>query len=668
MPFEAFDWKDYPDTSTLITSARLEAEYTRAAEHAESPGEVRLSHYTSYTFGSSQDYTSALLAALADVQTGGTLYVDIPGILVTTQTLKIPNQATIRGLSRYGTTIKAAASSNLNAVIASTAWVDNAAIYNASQSVRDICVDANGDEQASGDGHGIVLWTYEGRIDNVLVYGGDGDGIRISSCNRAGTENGTASEAYILDCEVRDPGACGIRVYDPDATTDQNAADGYILNCQIQNVGTRGILLDGAAGWSIRGNHLYGLPDSGIKADHAYSTIIAENYIESWGVGATSGIISAIDCYDTVHGPLVIANNHAHYTDSPVVDADVYLQGIYARGSQNLSCDISITGNMLLGTTAATGSYGILVEPQNADATVYVNVAGNSIRGFDQAELYRTNGGSLVTTTPGTTDASIAASVGDLQARVTTLEGTQTSQDASISQLFTRVNALDAGGTTPPSPPPSGTLLHDLGVENGSFSAWAGLQQVGGRVASVISSSTFTPLTKAARFEVVATSGERAELLSEPQIRFNPGDEYWFGFKAWVPSGNSGKWSAGHHTMMQWKNIGTGSPPIELDVRSATGLVLQKNASGGSNTLIAIGSLYDTVFAIQVRVKFTESAGTGEVEVWINGVNTLPTINTKTLNTGAYSYLKSGFYGDASVGWYWLLADWKIGSTRAIVA
>ena len=398
MPIYApYTFVDFPSTSTPITAARLNTAQTDLRDLAKSGSVVRLSHYTNTTFGDgATSFDTAFTNAIAALQAGGMLLVDIPGVLLVSSTIKLPQLCTIQGMSRYGTQIKAANASNLHAVIASDAWIDNDASFNQFQTIRSLSIDCNGSNQSSGDGHGIALWCYEAKVEDVLIYGGRGDCVRHSSANRAGTENGTASECYILNSEFRFPTGAGVRSYDPDPTVDSNQADGYIINCQFESVGTYGIQIDHSAGWTIRGNHLYGLPISGIRCDYVYETSIVDNYIESWGTGTVVGATTAagIDCTSFAIGGVVIANNRLNLIDA-LTDADFYPRGIYVRSGASVTAEASITGNKLHGVTNANTSVGILCETQNNTSTLYAELAGNQIRGFDTSISTVDNTGNL---------------------------------------------------------------------------------------------------------------------------------------------------------------------------------------------------------------------------------------------------------------------------------
>lgn len=215
--------------------------------------------------------------------------------------------------------------------------------------------------------------------------------------------------------------------------------------------------------------------------------------------------------------------------------------------------------------------------------------------------------------------------------------------DQTIVSTVTRLPAAAAS-------PSTASAVRPLPVWDGSadlgFGSWAEVQRIGGGSVAEIVDSPVLAGHKAFRF--VIDGGERAELLAyQPQNRFGEGAEWWFGDVLFVPSqpNKSVGWEdSSHHTLMQWKNDGTGSPPFELD-RRQNGLLLKINTAGEEVLLVPEAQLYDRPIAIEVRAKFSSSAAVGELEVWVNGQLKVPTVKAATLFAGRYSYFKQGQYG-----------------------
>jgi hypothetical protein len=182
---------------------------------------------------------------------------------------------------------------------------------------------------------------------------------------------------------------------------------------------------------------------------------------------------------------------------------------------------------------------------------------------------------------------------------------------------------------------------------------------------------------KAFKFDVnggASSNGPRAELADSYQLR--EGMTWWFGDVLYIPSNPSGNigWAPGHHTVLQFKNAGTGSPPLNFDIRnwgpgnSGNGLMAQGEEPGGLKyrLLIPMASLYDRPIPIETRVKFSSNPSVGEYEVWVSGQRVVGPVKMATLYPGLTSGLKQGQYGEsAGTTVYWHGA--KRGSTRASV-
>lgn len=218
------------------------------------------------------------------------------------------------------------------------------------------------------------------------------------------------------------------------------------------------------------------------------------------------------------------------------------------------------------------------------------------------------------------------------------------------------------------------------GSADRGFTPWAQIQDglrdasFGSSATSIVNSPT-SPGHKAFKFDVnggASSNGPRAELADGYQLR--EGMTWWFGDVLYIPSNPSRNigWSPGHHTVLQFKNAGTGSPPLNLDIRDwgggKAGLYAQEEAPGGLNyrLLVPESTLYDRPIPIEIRVKFSSNPTVGEYEVWVSGQRVAGPVKMATLYPGLTSGLKQGQYGEtAGSVVYWHGA--KRGSTRASV-
>jgi hypothetical protein len=220
---------------------------------------------------------------------------------------------------------------------------------------------------------------------------------------------------------------------------------------------------------------------------------------------------------------------------------------------------------------------------------------------------------------------------------------------------------------TPPPPAPGEKPVWDGSADNG-FSPWS-VQEWGGKV--VIENSPVLPGHKAFKFNSQAAeypNGPRAELLDTAN-KFQENDDWWFGDVLYIRSGQP-PWQAGNHTVMQFKNDGTGSPPLNLDIRNFSngGLTAQAETPTGTKypVIVPMSQLYDRPIPIEIHVKFSSDPSIGYFEVWADGKVVIPALKMATLYPGLHSYLKQGQYGNQATTYtYWHGA--RRGASRASV-
>lgn len=144
-----------------------------------------------------------------------------------------------------------------------------------------------------------------------------------------------------------------------------------------------------------------------------------------------------------------------------------------------------------------------------------------------------------------------------------------------------------------------------------------------------------------------AANGPRAELAD--RFELTEGSEWWFGDVLFVPSNPNRTlgWAATQHSVMQFKNEGTGAPPLFLEIRdwgnSTSGLGVRDVDDW--HPLVPLASLYDRPLAIEVRVMFSSDRSRGGYEIWIDGRRAYGPVTTQTLYPGLTSGLKLGQYG-----------------------
>ncbi|MFC5065235.1 heparin lyase I family protein [Actinomycetospora atypica] len=159
--------------------------------------------------------------------------------------------------------------------------------------------------------------------------------------------------------------------------------------------------------------------------------------------------------------------------------------------------------------------------------------------------------------------------------------------------------------------------------------------------------------------------GKRSEI--EPNFRsLSEGDEYYFGFSVRLAPDfpvNTSDWQV----ITQFKNDGTGSPPLELKVQD--GKFLIDGDSGGFSQVVGDATPGQWTHLV-LKVRFSSSDGT--VSAWQDGVQKIADYAppSGTLYSGKDSYVKTGIYRDPSIGQAGKLAfgSWAIGTSLGAVS
>lgn len=99
----------------------------------------------------------------------------------------------------------------------------------------------------------------------------------------------------------------------------------------------------------------------------------------------------------------------------------------------------------------------------------------------------------------------------------------------------------------------------------------------------------------------------------------------------------------------QWKNDGTGSPPVELKIGGSQ-LFLDGNSGGWSVNIapVTAGNRYDIILGLT----FSEAPTTSTANVWVNGTQYLTNFHPTGagfLYTGVNSYWKAGIYRETGL-------------------
>lgn len=205
----------------------------------------------------------------------------------------------------------------------------------------------------------------------------------------------------------------------------------------------------------------------------------------------------------------------------------------------------------------------------------------------------------------------------------------------------------------------------------GNFSQWFQKQDPPNRRATVVTSPVPAGATHAGRFELQngdetddPSGGHRSEVRTDLKLR--EGDTFYFRNVIRRSGGVAGRPSNSAQTLMQWKNDGTGTAPLDLRVLwSAQYALCDARVTGGMRVYWEgpIDPPADTYTNFLFGVKFSTNASTGWVKVWMNDVQqtmktgvtgtTLSadgfTLYTDTLRPSLESYLKVGYYSGSTL-------------------
>jgi hypothetical protein len=204
--------------------------------------------------------------------------IQIHGTCLVNQTVVLYPSRSYLGDSRTGTVIQQANGANLSALVASQGWVTNSSTADAPVTVAHMTL--NGNSQNNNGTTALVIRSGQTTIEDMEIKYAPADGIQFTSTSQNGTAISTAMvHSRVSNVFVTNSGANGIHVIDPgNAVTDSDALDSWIALS-----GKSAIAMDNAAGWKLRGNHLYGVQQNAIYAQGCFGTMIEGNYVEDFG-------------------------------------------------------------------------------------------------------------------------------------------------------------------------------------------------------------------------------------------------------------------------------------------------------------------------------------------------------------------------------------------------
>ncbi len=264
--------------------------------------------------------TAALNETIARSMDGDV--IRIHGTCLVDRTIVLYGNRSYLGDSRTGTVIRQAANAELPALVASDSWASDSATTGEPVRIADLTLDGN-----SAENHGtnaLVIRSWLTVIEDIQIENAPGDGIQITnlSKNKVALTN-TQVNGRISNCFVTNSGGDGIHIVD----TGNSLTDWDLLDSWVASSGKSAIYMDNAAGWKIRGNHVYGNPQHGIFANRCYATTIDSNYVEDFGdTGGSENTSYGIAC--TVQGDaasVISGNKVFQFNGEPASGNFVYI-------------------------------------------------------------------------------------------------------------------------------------------------------------------------------------------------------------------------------------------------------------------------------------------------------------------------------------------------------
>lgn len=276
---------------------------------------------------------SKLNTAIAASHTGD--QIQIHGTCLMNETIVLLGDRTYAGDSRTGTVIRQAGGANLAALVASDSWNDDWTYTGDPVRVAHLTIDGN--SSANSGTNALVIRSWLSVIEDLQVENAPGDGIQITNLSKNSVAlKSSQVNGHISNVFVTNSGATGIHVVD----TGNSVTDWSLLDSWVASSGPSAIYMDNAAGWTVRGNHLYGVQQHAIYANSCWATAIDGNYIEDFGGAGGNATWYGIAC--TVGGgatTVISANKVFMFNKEPATGEFVYIavpQVNYGTGVVNV--------------------------------------------------------------------------------------------------------------------------------------------------------------------------------------------------------------------------------------------------------------------------------------------------------------------------------------------
>lgn len=330
------------------------------------------------------DDTSALQSAMDGVAAGGTVYFPA-GTYKITDHVRFPSNATIAGAGT--STLITQATAN-KAVLVSKAYI--AGSPGGRTQIRDLRLKASTGTSA----HGLVLCDFFSLVRNVEIDGCGGYGILTTRTRADATTVGSSLvENSFADIVVRDAGLNGFRGGD-------GVTDCWLSNFFVRgNGGAEHVYIESAAGWQVRGGHLYGpCVGTAMQFRNAYHSQIQNLYIET-GYSTAHAVYVLLQRALSINGLTVML---ADIADAVAVTVEKVGGGLYPGDGATIS-DLTVVQDN------NRTSYLVLATDSNSP----IRVGSTNIGGVykSSVSLATGAGSSAVTSLANTKESSGTLSV-----------------------------------------------------------------------------------------------------------------------------------------------------------------------------------------------------------------------------------------------------------------
>jgi hypothetical protein len=269
--------------------------------------------------------------------------IQIHGTCLVNATVVMLGNRTYSGDSRTGTIIRQASGANLPALLASDSWDKDWSYTGAPIRIAHLTIDGN--SGANSGTNALVIRSWLTVIEGLQVENAPADGIQITNLSKNSTAlqtsqvNGRISNVYVTNS-----GTDGIHIVD----TGNSITDWSLLDSWVANSGQSAIYMDNGAGWTLRGNHVWGIKQHAIFANSCWATSIDGNYIEDFGGAGGANTWYGIACTVGGGAATVISQNKVFmFTKEPESGEFVFIgipQVNYGTGIVN------VEGNAILGS------------------------------------------------------------------------------------------------------------------------------------------------------------------------------------------------------------------------------------------------------------------------------------------------------------------------------